>query len=108
MGKAKIIQRREKLSKPYIAVSIKRGAILQCETEGYSRRSGSHSNLSFGEKETVRDRGKWEGKCRLCCVEKRQPYCLRNADCSHIDLFITFLLQNASHCCITLHKGKLC
>jgi hypothetical protein len=32
------------------------------------------------------------GERNIDCAEKRQPYSLRHADSSHIDLFITFLL----------------
>ena len=45
--------RREKHNKSYIAVSLKRGAILQCETEGYSKRSHSHNNCSFRGKQKM-------------------------------------------------------
>jgi hypothetical protein len=43
------------------------GAILQCETEGYRKRSGSNSNRSFREKGRVLDRGNCEGY-RKCVV----------------------------------------
>ena len=57
-----------KENKSYIAVSLKPGAMLQCETEGYSKRSRSHSNCSFRGKETVPERGKWGAKCGLGCA----------------------------------------
>jgi len=49
--------RWEKQNKPYIAVSIKRGAILQCKTEGYSRRTVATAIAAAEKHETVRDRG---------------------------------------------------
>jgi hypothetical protein len=36
------------------------GGILQCETEGYRKRSGSDSKCSFREKGTMLDRGNCE------------------------------------------------
>jgi hypothetical protein len=36
------------------------GAILQCATEGYRKRSGSNRNCSFREKGKMLDRGNFE------------------------------------------------
>jgi hypothetical protein len=52
-------------------VSIKRGAILQCETEGYRKRSCSNSNCSFREKEIMLDRGNCE-RYTGCAVRKNE------------------------------------
>jgi hypothetical protein len=95
-------------NKCYIAVGIKHGAILQCETEVYSKRSRSHKNWSFWEKETLADRGHWEVKCRVLCAEKRHHYFVRHTDCSYSDWCDRVSLGNASHCRIILHNSKLC
>ena len=65
------IIRRKKQNKSYIAFSLKQGAILQCETEVYNKRSRSHNNCSFTEQETMPDRGNCE-RYTGCAVQKNE------------------------------------
>jgi len=53
------------------------------------------------------DRGNWEVKYRLCCLEKWHIYVLRHTDYTQIDLFNTFLLPKCQPLLYNIAKTKI-